>query len=96
MPATGASNTMEDLPLDGGSRSVLEVVKVYGEVTTKVGVDTTDTGVELICLGVKCASEVDEKVCASGVADVSTFEGVASLTDIMCVLAVPVVSEYGV
>lgn len=58
--------------------------------------DTTDTGVELMCFGVKCAVEVDESVCTIGVAKIPTLVGVTSLTDIMCVLAVVVVSSEGV
>lgn len=53
-----------------------------------MGVDTTDTGVELMCFGVKCASEKDESDCAIGVVKVPTVYGVAALTDIICLVAV--------
>lgn len=42
---------MLDLPLDGGERNMAEKVAVYVSETAVDGVDTTDTGGELICFG---------------------------------------------
>lgn len=46
--ATGASNAIFDLPLDGGCRSDFTAVAVYGTCTYCSGVDTADAGGELI------------------------------------------------
>lgn len=90
--ATGTANAMLDSPLDGGCRIVDGVV--YGCGSSVVGVDTSDTGGELIWFGVVEAFAVDETVCAALATVMSV--GSVSLADMCKVVAVCVVSVVGV